>query len=71
MRRFKETPSRTSPRSSRRGCLCRDGKTYSKKCCSGALMAQGIGRISGISTVLSERGDDLYTENNERIIPES
>jgi hypothetical protein len=34
-------------------------------------MAQGIGRVSGISTVLSERGDDLYTENNERIIPES
>jgi len=39
------TPSRTSPRASKRGCLCKDGK-YSKKCCDGSLQAQGIGRTS-------------------------
>jgi len=38
-------PSRTSPRASKRGCLCKDGK-YSKKCCDGSLQAQGIGRTS-------------------------
>lgn len=39
------TPSRTSPRASKRGCLCKDGK-YSKECCDGSLQAQGIGRTS-------------------------
>ena len=43
-RRDKEThiPSRTSPKSSRRGCLCKDGKSYSSKCCDGSVGAQGI-----------------------------
>lgn len=44
--RFK-TPSRTSPKSSKRGCLCKDG-TYSRKCCDGSLQAQGIGRIHAL-----------------------
>jgi hypothetical protein len=35
--------SRTSPVSGKRGCLCSDNKTYSKKCCNGSLHAQGIG----------------------------
>jgi len=39
-----ETPSRTSPRSSRRGCLCKDG-TYSRKCCDGTLRGQGVGKV--------------------------
>jgi len=39
-------PSRTSPTNSRRGCLCKDGKTYSKKCCDGSVGAQGIGKTS-------------------------
>ena len=39
------TVSRTSPRSSRRGCLCPDGKKYSRKCCKGYLINQGIGKI--------------------------
>ena len=38
------TPSRTSPKSSRRGCLCEDN-TYHVKCCDGSLRAQGIGKI--------------------------
>lgn len=39
------TPSRTSPKGSSRGCLCKDENTYSRKCCDGSLWAQGIGNI--------------------------
>ena len=42
--RFK-TPSRVSPQSNGRACLCDNG-TYSKKCCDGSLWAQGIGNIT-------------------------
>jgi hypothetical protein len=45
MKKYKETPSRSSPKGSKRGCLCKDGKRYSKKCCDGTLRAQGIGKI--------------------------
>jgi hypothetical protein len=41
------TPSNSSPTGGRRGCLCKDGKRYSKKCCDGSLQAQGIGPTSG------------------------
>lgn len=37
--------SQSSPKGGRRGCLCKDGKTYSIKCCDGSLQAQGIGAI--------------------------
>jgi len=37
--------SRTSPKNSQRGCLCKDGKKYSTKCCDGSLQAQGIGNV--------------------------
>jgi hypothetical protein len=36
-----------SPKNSRRGCLCKDGRTYSRKCCDGSFQAQGIGNITG------------------------
>ena len=39
-----ETPSKTSPTGGRRGCLCKDGKSYSSKCCDGTIHPQGIGR---------------------------
>jgi len=41
-------PSRTSPKGGQRGCLCKDGKSYSIKCCNGSLHAQGIGVIEGV-----------------------
>jgi hypothetical protein len=41
-------PSRTSPKGGQRGCLCKDGKSYSIKCCNGSLSAQGIGVIDGV-----------------------
>lgn len=35
----------SSPKNSRRACLCLDRDTYSVSCCKGALMQQGIGVI--------------------------
>jgi hypothetical protein len=49
MSKFK-TPSYSSPKGGRRGCLCENG-TYSTKCCDGSLQAQGIGVIQGIDSV--------------------
>lgn len=45
MREDNKTPSRTSPKGSRRACLCKDKNTYSRECCDGSLWAQGIGTI--------------------------
>lgn len=67
MRRFK-TPSKTSPKGSRRGCLCEDN-TYSTKCCDGSLRAQGIGSTSRQSFyLLQENTFNLLQENNGKII---
>ena len=38
-------PSTASPTHGRRGCLCKDGRKYSRKCCDGSVGAQGIGKI--------------------------
>ena len=65
-RRYKKTPSRTSPRSSRRGCLCKDG-TYSRKCCDGSLQAQGIGSLFGEELLCTEVGANLQQENGNNI----
>jgi len=35
----------TSPKTNKRACLCKDGNTYSRKCCDGSYQAQGIGKI--------------------------
>lgn len=43
--KMKATPSRTSPKSSKRACLC-DNNTYSRKCCKGNMINQGIGSIT-------------------------
>ena len=39
-------PSRTSPKGSQRACLCKDKNTYSRDCCEGDIMNQGIGVIT-------------------------
>jgi hypothetical protein len=44
---IKQTPSRSSPRGGKRGCLCKDTLKYSVKCCDGSLWSQGIGPIYG------------------------
>ena len=45
------TLGKSSPKNSRRGCLCADGNTYSTNCCDGYLINQGIGKIE--STVVN------------------
>lgn len=44
-----KTPSYSSPKGGKRGCLCDDG-TYSSKCCNGDLQNQGIGSLVNSST---------------------
>ena len=39
----------SSPKNSRRACLCLDEDTYDVRCCQGALMQQGIGVIQGVN----------------------
>ena len=39
------TQGLSSPKNSRRACLCINTNTYSRKCCNGALLEQGIGQI--------------------------
>tara|TARA_R110000868_G_scaffold242207_2_gene497737 strand:+ start:216 stop:491 length:276 start_codon:yes stop_codon:yes gene_type:complete len=42
------TQGLSSPKNDRRSCLCTNSNTYSRKCCNGNLIAQGIGVIQGI-----------------------
>ncbi len=62
-----ETPGKSSPRGSRRGCLCKDN-TYSTKCCDQTLRAQGIGSTYGTP---SERVDFLTQEDTYLILQEN
>ncbi len=48
-RKYK-SESKITPRGGRRGCLCKDRKTYHPDCCTGEMHAQGIGRISAIAS---------------------
>ena len=67
--RKKHTYSKSSPKGSKRGCLCSDGKTYSSKCCNGSLQAQGIGNITRYKYFLyTEDGNLLLQEDNSKII---
>jgi len=66
------TPSKTSPRNGRRGCLCRDRDAYSIECCNGDIIAQGIGSISATiqeDFLVQENGDLILQEDNYNIIP--
>ena len=46
------TRGKSSPKNSRRACLCLQTNTYSRKCCNGALQQQGIGNIQGTPVTL-------------------
>lgn len=58
------TRGKSSPKNSRRGCLCLDSDTYDVRCCKGALMQQGIGVIQGTPTIIpSNRAfSDAFSE---------
>jgi hypothetical protein len=59
MSKFK-TPSYSSPKGGRRGCLCDNGK-YSVKCCDGSLQAQGIGMTTGTESVSTTENAGVRT----------
>jgi len=42
---FGPTRGKSSPKNSRRGCLCLNEDRYDIKCCNGALQEQGTGQI--------------------------
>ena len=46
----------SSPKNSRRACLCVNSDTYDVKCCKGALMSQGIGQIQGVPFIPADLG---------------
>lgn len=46
----------SSPKNSRRACLCLGEDTYDVRCCNGALMEQGIGVIQGTGAILNTGG---------------
>ncbi len=60
---MKPTASKSSPRSGRRACKCKDG-TYSSKCCDGTLQAQGIGSLVNQGTSQITVIDTTRTINN-------
>lgn len=57
----------SSPKTNKRGCLCKDKLTYSRKCCDGSYQAQGIGSIYGEGVILLESGANLLQENSGNI----
>jgi hypothetical protein len=54
-----------SPQDGSRACLCKDG-TYSKECCKGELINQGIGALVGqvTSTVVNTNAPRVIVSVN-------
>jgi hypothetical protein len=50
-----------SPQDSSRACLCEDG-TYSKDCCKGELINQGVGAL------VSQSSSTIVNTNQPRVI---
>jgi hypothetical protein len=50
------TQGLSSPKNSRMACLCINTNTYSRKCCNGALLEQGIGVIQSPATFNQKGG---------------
>lgn len=66
MRKYKDRIP--SPQNDRRGCLCKDGRTYSRKCCDGSFQAQGIGNITRyLFHLYTEEGDKFVQENTHKL----
>ena len=63
------TKGLSSPKNSRRGCLCVDEDRYGRDCCGGLLISQGIGVIQGVANfdgkgAFNEGYDDGFDNEN-------
>jgi hypothetical protein len=54
------TPSKTSPKSKKRACMCPDGD-YSRNCCNGDIIAQGIGNLVTSPEVVKTASNGVRT----------
>lgn len=59
------TMSKSSPTTDQKACLCENG-TYSKDCCKGELINQGIGSDSeqGSSTIVNTNSERVISNSN-------
>lgn len=58
----------SSPKNSRRSCLCLDSNTYSVSCCKGALMQQGIGVIESPTRTGGGGFDAGYSSGFDKVL---
>lgn len=59
----------SSPKNSRRACLCLHADTYDVSCCNGALMEQGIGVIESAVRTGGGAFSDGYSDGFDRVLP--
>ena len=57
----------SSPKNSRRACLCVDEDTYDVRCCKGALMSHGIGQIESARRTGGGAFSDGYSDGFDTI----
>lgn len=58
----------SSPKNSRRACLCLNSDTYDVKCCKGHLMQQGIGVIESPNRTKGGAFDSGYSDGFDIIL---
>lgn len=61
------TVGKSSPKNSRRGCLCLDGRRYSRSCCDGFLINQGIGQTQSAGVSTTGGFSNGFSEGFERL----
>jgi len=59
----------SSPKNSRRGCLCLNEDRYGRDCCNGALMEQGIGQIESPVRTAGGAFSDGYSDGFDKPQP--
>lgn len=58
----------SSPKNSRRACLCLDSNTYSVSCCDGYLMNQGIGQIESATRTGGGGFSNGYSDGFQQVL---
>lgn len=61
----KKNKNYSSPENNKEGCLCKNGK-YSKRCCKGKLLNQGIGKLTEQSDSVLNSNPNIRVINKER-----